>query len=350
VLDEITETVKRHIVCDKDVARPVALWTIFTWLVDRVQVAPMVIITAPEKRCGKSQLLTLIGKLCSRPLSASNISAAAIFRVIDAYHPTLLMDEADASMKEDEEKGGIVNSGHMRDNAFVIRIVGEEHEPKQFSTWGAKALSGIGKLSDTWMDRSLILELRRKLPDESIVRLRHADPEHFERLKAKIARFAQDSGAAIESARPELPESLNDRAQDNWEPLLAIADHAGGDWPEKARKTAMRLSGSTDAQSLSTELLADIRDIFEEKFHGQKVVSTAALLEALTEDEEKPWHTFNRGSAMSPRQLAKRLEDYSIKPDTHRVSKHKTSRGYLRQDFDEVFARYLPPPDEGDVE
>ena len=138
LLDEICATVRRFIVCEPKVAIAVALWIAFTWLIDRVDVAPLLVITAPEKRCGKSQLLSLVGFLSFRPLPASNISSAAVFRVVEAHAPTLLLDEADTFMKENEELRGVVNSGHTRQSAFVIRTVGDEHEPKRFSTWGLR--------------------------------------------------------------------------------------------------------------------------------------------------------------------------------------------------------------------
>ena len=129
-------------------------------------------ITAPEKQCGKSQLLTLIGKLSNRPLVASNITTQSLFRVVEAFSPTLLIDEADSFMRENEDLRGIINSGHTRQSAFAIRCVGDNHEPTRFSTWGAKAISGIGSLPDTIMDRAIIFNLRRKLPGEEVERLR----------------------------------------------------------------------------------------------------------------------------------------------------------------------------------
>jgi putative DNA primase/helicase len=148
LLDELVAVIHRFIICDRDTAIATALWCVMTWLIDRFQVAPLAIITAPEKRCGKSQLLSLIGRLSNRPLVASNISPSAVFRVIEAHRPTLLIDEADTFMRDNEELRGVINSGHTRQAAYVVRCVGDEHEPVQFSTWGAKALSGIGHLVD----------------------------------------------------------------------------------------------------------------------------------------------------------------------------------------------------------
>lgn len=339
LLDELVDTICRFIICDRSTAITAALWIAFTWFIDRVQVAPLAVITAPEKRCGKSQLLALIGQLSRRPLFASNISSAAVYRVIEKRCPTLLVDEADSFLKDNEELRGVINSGHTRQAAYVLRTVGDNHEPCQFSTWGAKAISGIGHLSETVMDRAVVLELRRKLPEEKVDRLRHAESGLFKTLASKLARFAEDAGLAVEQARPVLPERLNDRAQDNWEPLLAIADHVGGGWPSRARDAALSLSGvDQESLSLSAELLRDIREAFEHK-QAQRM-TTAKLLESLNADEERPWATYNRGSPMTPRQLAKRLADYHIKSHDMRFG-HEVRKGYELTHFADAFDRYL---------
>ena len=339
LLRDLSATVRRFIVCDHHTAIAASLWVAMTHLMDAVDVAPLAVITAPEKRCGKSQLLTLLGKLAHRPLTASNISPAALFRAVDAWKPTLLVDEADAFMKENEELRGILNAGHTRDSAYVVRVVGDDFKPARFSVWGAKALAGIGHLADTLMDRAIVLELRRKLPNEQVERLRYAESGLFEELAAKLARFADDNREAVRRARPELPASLNDRAQDNWEPLLAIAHVAGGKWPELGRQAAFKLSGSdSPTMTLGTELLADIREIFEHK----KVlrITSADLIEALCADDEKPWATYNRVKPINPRQISKRLGEYDIRPKTVRVG-YDRAKGYEREQFEDAFSRYL---------
>jgi putative DNA primase/helicase len=340
LLDEIYTTIRTFIICPEETARAATLWIAFTWFIDRVQVAPLAIITAPEKRCGKSQLLDVLGRLSRRPLVASNISPAAIFRVIEAYSPTLLIDEADTFLRDNQEAWGIINSGHKREGAYVLRTVGDDHEPKLFGTWGAKAISGIGTQAETLMDRAVLLQLRRKLATEKVERLRHADRHLFKNLAAKLARYALDAGDAIEAARPALPHELNDRAQDNWEPLMAIADHAGGDWPKLARTAALKVSGGDqDSISTSAELLADIQEIFEAKTFDR--ITTKDLLDALNADDLKPWATYNRGHAMSARQLAKKLEAYELKPHSLNMGGAARPKGYYRKSFDEVFERYL---------
>jgi putative DNA primase/helicase len=200
ILADVTAVVRRFIVCDKEISVAVALWCAMTWFIEVVQVCPLAVITAPEKRCGKSQLLALLGRLVCRPITASNISPAALYRAIDAWKPTLLIDEVDACMKDNEELRGIINSGHTRDSAYVIRTVGDTFTPTKFSTWGPKALSGIGHVADTLMDRAIILELRRKLSHENVDRLRYAEPELFENLAAKLSRFAIDYSEKVRQA------------------------------------------------------------------------------------------------------------------------------------------------------
>jgi hypothetical protein len=340
LLREISNTIKRFIICPPETVFAATLWVAMTWFIDVVQVAPLAVITAPEKRCGKSQLLFLLGRLVNRPISASNITPAALFRSIDAWQPTLLIDEADAFMRENEELRGIINCGHTRDSAKIIRVVGDDYTPTTFTVWGAKALAGIGHLPDTIMDRSITLELRRKLANEKTERLRHAEPNLFKKITAKLARFSQDYSDKVQQAKPELPEELNDRAQDNWEPLLAIADIADAEWPRLARTIALKISGDNEqSQSVGVELLADIQEIFENKNIDR--ISSAVLIESLCDDEEKSWATYNRGSSITPRQVAKRLREFGIISNTVRFGAMMTAKGYLKHHFDDAFARYL---------
>ncbi len=342
LLTMITTTIMRFIVCAKETAVAATLWIAMTWFIDELQVAPIAAITAPEKRCGKSLLLFVLKRLVRRALIASNVSPAALFRAVDAWRPTLLIDEADTFVRDNDELRGLLNCGHTRDSAFVIRVAGEDHTPTKFNAWGAKALAGIGRLADTLMDRSVNLELRRKLPHETVERLRHAEPGLFEALTSQLARFAEDYYEAVRSARPDIPSTLNDRAQDNWEPLLAIADVAGGPWPEMARQAAIKISGSENPQNtVGTELLTDIQEIFAQKKVDR--ISTANLIEALCADEERPWATYNRGRSISPRQVASRLKEYGIASRTVRIG-YDTPKGFLREQFEEAWARYLSPP------
>lgn len=339
LLDDLTHALVRHVVADKETLRAAALWAAFTWFVDVVQVAPIANITAPEKRCGKSILLTALGKLANRPLQVSNIAPAALFRSIELWSPTLLIDEVDAFLAAHDDARGILNAGFTRDSAIVIRCVGDDHMPTPFNVWGAKALCGIGKIADTLADRSVPLRLRRRTPGESVESLRHSDPVLWERLRSRLAPFALDSAEAIGKARPSPIAGLNDRANDAWEPLLAIAEAAGEHWPKSARNAAIALHGlEGEAPSIGAELLADVKVVFDTK-KASKIFS-ADLLEALVTDEEAPWATWNRGQPMSPRQLSAKLADFGIKSKDIRIGS-TNKKGYDLGSFLDAFGRYL---------
>lgn len=336
LLNEIAAAVGRFVICRRETTYAVALWVAMTWFMEVVQVSPIALITAPEKRCGKSVLLSFMGKLVCRPLSVSSVTPAALFRAIEKWRPTMLIDEADTFMQDNEALRGIVNAGHTRETAGILRCTGDDHEPTWFNTWGAKAIAGIGGLPGTITDRSVMLQLRRKLPQERTEKLRHASGL-FAPLARKLARFAADNQQAVAQYRPSLLDDLNDRAQDNWEPLMSIAHVAGGHWPERARQAALALSAS-DTPSLGTTLLADIRRIFDESDRDR--ISTEDLLAALCADVEGPWAEYRHGQPMTPSQLAKELSAYGIKSQTVRWGSH-TAKGYLLHHFVDAFARYV---------
>jgi putative DNA primase/helicase len=137
----------------------------------------------------------------------------------------LLIDEADTFLRHSDELRGIINSGHTRDTAFVIRTAGNDHKPRRFGTWSPKAIACIGAARDTIMDRSIVVPMKRKLPSETVTRLRHGDK--FGALVSQCVRFAQEHIDTLSTAEPAPPDGLNDRAADNWTPLLAIAEAAG---------------------------------------------------------------------------------------------------------------------------
>ena len=343
LLDEISKTIQRFIVMDKYQADIAALWISACWFVDDIQTAPIALINAPERACGKTQLLTLLGKLAPRAAQSSGISPSVLFRMIEKYQPTLFVDEIETVLKDNEDLRGLLNAGHTRDSAYVWRSVaaGDDFEPKRFTVWGMKAIAGINaiKLAETVTSRSIIFELRRKRSGEQVDRLRFAEPLLFERLTAQLARFAEDYSDKVRQARPILPDELGDREQDNIEPLLQIAYVAGDHWSDTATNAALKIfQASHSAQSTANELLSDIQEVFETK-HVNKI-STADLIAALVSDDEKSWQTYNRGKPLSPKQLANKLRDYGICSKTVRLG-YETAKGYELDQFADAFARYL---------
>lgn len=342
LLDALANVFQRYVVLPDHAATALALWVLFTYCIDKLSVAPILALTSPEKRCGKSTLLDALGRLVHRPLASSNITSAALFRVVEAWSPTLLIDEGDTFLRDSDELRGLINSGHTRANAYVVRVVevSGDFEPRRFTTWGAKVIAMIGKLPDTIEDRSIKIDMQRKLRGQKVEKLRHAPNEVFDRLRSQCARFAED----IVLQRPLIPEALNDRAADNWEPLLAIADAAAGKWPQLARIAAIVLSGdSKEADSIAVQLLSDIKAIFLKR-KVDRIASTE-LIELLSVMEERPWPEFAHGRPLTTRQLAKLLSPFSVMPETIRLGSNVTLKGYTLERFADAFARYLPCSD-----
>jgi hypothetical protein len=348
LLSDVSATIQQFIVLDAEQAHAAALWVALTHFIDSVEVAPLAIINAPEKSCGKTQLLNVMGRMAYRPLPASNASPSALFRAVELWKPTILIDEADTFFKENFELHGMVNAGYLRDG-FVLRseAVGDSFEPRMFSVFSAKAIAGIAlekHLTDATMSRGIVFNLRRKLPHESVSRLRHTDRGLFSEITAKLARFAADYSQKVRLARPKLPETLSDRDQDNWDGLLAVASCAGDEWVARATAAALKLSG-TGEKTLSTgnELLADIQHVFESKRVDK--INFADLIQALCDDDEAGWATYNRGKPITPRQVSKRLREYGISSKPTRFGYDGVQKGFEINQFVDAFARYLKNPD-----
>lgn len=344
LLGELVRTYARYLAQPDGAATADALWTLHAHAHDVAVVSPLLAFSSAAKRCGKTTALTVLGALVPRPLPASNITAAALFRAVEAYRPTLLVDEADTFLRDREELRGILNSGHTRAGAQVIRTVGDDHETRTFTTWSPKAIALIGDLPDTLRDRAIEVRLRRRRPDEAVERVRLDRLGELEPLRRRCARWAADNLDALREADPDVPGELHDRASDNWRPLLAIADVAGGEWPERARRAALRLSGAeVDDGDAGVLLLSDLRDLFAAR--GADRLASAEIVGALTEMEDRPWPEWRRGQPLTTRQLARLLQPFGVAPKQMRTDggSGPKVRGYESADLEDPFRRYLPP-------
>jgi putative DNA primase/helicase len=296
-------------------------------------------INSPKKGCGKSTLLDVLSRLVPRPLGASGITAAALFRVIEAARPTLLLDEADSYARDNEDLRGVLDAGHRRDGA-VIRTVGEDHEPRQFSAWAPVALAAIGRLPGTIEDRSIRISLRRRRPDEAVEPLRLDRTGELEDLARKAARWTADHAAELAAVDPAMPEGIINRAADNWRPLLAVADSAGGDWPARTRHAATELSTEGDDQSsIRVALLADIRTAFAAKAVDR--LSSDELAAYLANLDDRPWPDYRAGKPITKTQVARLLKPLRVSSGTIRLPDGSTPKGYYLTAFRDAFARYL---------
>lgn len=349
LLEDLLRAYKSYVVLPTYGGPTLALWTLYTYGFQHFEFSPRLAITSPEKRCGKSTLLIMLEILTHKALTASNISTASIYRVIELEQPTLLLDEADTFLRREPEMAGILNAGH-RVGGQTIRTEyrGRQAVPTCFKCFSPCAIAAINKksLPEPLLDRSICIQMRRKTADEHVERLRtRVAEQQFYDLRRKCVRFMSDFGEEIARLTPEIPDELSSRAADNWEPLLAIADFVGGIWPKIARNAAIGLIDKSDPddENLGTQLLLDIRQIFANCPNTQ--INSTLLCDKLADIPESPWAEYGyRHERINPRQVAKRLREYNIQSVNIRYG-HQVVKGYRLEDFQEAFDRYLPKID-----
>jgi hypothetical protein len=357
LLDELVAVVRRYVVVSAHASNAIALWILHTHAFELREISAYLGIESPEKRCGKTTLLSLLVALVNRPVVASNISPSAIFRAIEEVRPTLLIDEADTLLRGNDEFRGMLNAGYSRGTAFVVRVAPESPAERsgapgtgegaargdassrlaRFSCWCPKAIAAIGQLPETLADRCIRILMQRKAPGEICQRLRNLDPVP---LRRQCARFVADSADAITGARPSSPDGLNDRIADIWEPLLVLADLAGGPWPERARGAALDLSVQTEEISLIADLVHDIYITFLVRLTDR--MFTRDLVRALqVHAQNSPHRAWPKGK-ITDRWLARQLRPYDVRSRSIRIG-NLTANGYLEEDLDEIFKRYVSP-------
>jgi hypothetical protein len=360
LLDGIAATIRRYVVMSDAQRDVVALWVLHAHAIEAADSTPYLAVTSAEKQSGKSRLLEVLAQLVPRPLEAANISDAALFRALGGEGPpaTLLFDEFDSifgpKARDHEDLRGLINAGWRR-GAKAWRCVGEgaRQEVVPFAVFSAKALAGIGELPETVADRCIPIRLRRRAPDEPVARGRYRDiVAACEPLRKAAVAWAESGLGKLKAAAPELPDALSDRAQDGAEPLLAIADLAGDDWPTRAREAFVELHAGREetSESWGVQLLAAIRVAMEDEDR----ITTEELLERLKADDEAPWATWGQsGAGLAPRGLARLLAPYGIRSKDIRTSEG-TKKGYRSELFEDAWQRYLPPDpvpkrDKGDI-
>jgi hypothetical protein len=323
------------------------LWIAHTHMMAAWDTTPRLALLSPEPGSGKTRVLEVSELLVPRAVEAINMSSAYLFRRINSKDglPTILYDEVDAlfsgKSQTAEEIRALLNAGHRR-GAMVGRCVvqGKHVRTEESPAFSAVALAGLGFLPDTLMSRSIVIRMRRRRPTEQVEPFRRRDVLlEGHALRQKLKTWAAGVVNEISTARPAMPSGIEDRAADCWEPLLAVADVAGGHWPQISREAAVALvaAGRDANPSLGIRLLEDIRKAFQ----SDDKLPTEQLLYRLTELPESPWASI-RGKPLDDRGLAARLRKYQVHPKTMRIG-DRTPRGYERADFEDPWARYLPP-------
>ena len=354
LLADIEATIRRFVVLPGDhEAAALALFVAHTYALEGAHATPYLLIVSPEKRSGKTRLLEVLELMAARPWRVTSASEAAIYRKIAASSPTLLLDEIDAVFGEATERTeplrALLNAGN-RPGAAVSRCIrdGGSITVQDFGVFCPKVLAGIDtghRIPDTIRDRSITVAMVRRTQAERVERFRYRDADaQTESLRESLSSWGADTAAELHQARPAAPPVLDDRAAEAWEPLFAIADLAGGEWPSRARLAAEALSGDTESeeQGTATLVLTAIRRLL----NGDRMAS-AELADAINADEELPFGAWREGRGIDGRILARLLRPYGIRPRTIRLDDGRTPKGYLREQFSAAWERWLPHSPDG---
>jgi putative DNA primase/helicase len=366
---------RKYVIMSEHGALAVALWEIHAYALDAAEHSPRLQIKSPTYRCGKTTLMKLIKAIVPKPIETTNISMAALFRLIEMCQPTVLLDEAETSLKrengrDNEDMRMIFNAGHRRGDG-VVRTVGDDFEPRFFGVFGPLCFCWLVRrgeqVAQTIADRSITIELRRRLKDEEITRLRSNRIGNLSVLGRRAARWVADNMQVLMDAGPVMPDELNDRAQDNWRAMIAIADAISKDLGDRARAAALAIDAEAffaddDASLLA---LADADAIFKSKqVEAAKVgkvveaLKSEALVQELVELTDRPWKSWRKGSGngrepMTKHSLARLLKPYGIRPRKIRFSDDEKDvhRGYEAKAIRDARERFVDTetgPDLGD--
>lgn len=347
VLDDLESFLARFVAYPSEHARVAhALWIAHAWLMDRWDSTPRIAFLSTEPGSGKTRALEVTAPLVPNPVHAVNVSPAYLFRRVSdtAGLPTVLYDEIDTvfgpKAKDNEDLRGLLNAGHRRGaTAGRCEVRGKTVVTVDYPAYCAVAIAGLNDMPDTIQTRSVVVRMRRRAPHEFVdpwrARIHEAEAAP---LKARLATWAASFPATV--TWPHMPAEVTDRAADVWEPLLAVAEYVGDDWPIRARVAAVTLvtDVTARAESLGVRLLADLRTVFADK----RVMSTEDILAALTAMDEAPWGDL-RGKALDARGLASRLRRYGVERTTVNLGGVDRAKGYRADDLADPWSRYLSP-------
>jgi putative DNA primase/helicase len=315
VAEALAAAFKTYAVLPDHVPEVIALWVLHTYTVNCFSISPRLAITSPTKGCGKTTILRLLYHVARRAKRAGSISPPALFRVVEMFQPTLLLDETEKYIEHGGDIHALLNEGHAI-GGKVLRVLGDKLELREFNLFGPVAFARNGKLPDDLEQRSIVVEMKRRLPDEQLAELRDDRAEALQRVARMCARWAEDNEDEIKEADPDMGDLIN-RVADNWRPLFAIADAIGGEWPEIARAGPAAMAPK-DSDSIGTMLLADIKVVFD-GLTGEWAdrVFSEMLTEALHSMEGKPWAEFGKArKPITKNQLAQMLKGFKVTPET----------------------------------
>ena len=353
--DAVREFILRFIVMAPEQVVACTLWVFHTWVFEFATATPYLVVVSPTPRSGKTRVLEVLESLVRNPMRADDLSPAVLFRSIEQFSPTMLLDEVDTWFATDSERTellrGMLNSGN-REGGSVLRCVPPNWDVKAFSTFCAKCLAGIdnGRWPDTLLDRSVVIRVMRRTKDEVIERFRYLKGEQDARpLREGLRFWAATWSDDVIAAKVSFPEELSDRACDAWEPLFAIAEVLGGEWPALARHAAITLFHRQESLegSIGVTLLRDIKTVFASGAARMKSQALAKALRDLPDSRWASWGVRRGDPGLRPVDLAMLLRPFSIAPRPLRYgSDAGQARGYDREDFKDAWHRYVTDDDD----
>ncbi len=370
LLNEIHDNLNKYLTLPPHAATVMTVWVLYSYLIDVIYVMPYLCINAPEKQCGKSLVLEVLSKLAKKSYITTKISAATLYRFMEQYKPTLLIDEADTFIKSDPDMQNALNAGYIRGNCALKTSSDKDHKIEKFDASGAKvitAINAINVLPDTVIDRSIIIKLKKKTEDEKTVRYRRQainNPNHpiyksFAIIRSKLLKLAEDIKERVEDKFLDVNffntfdvYGVSDRMKDNWEPLLVIASIIGGDWYTNSLKAFDEISKiEIPQETIHSNLLCDIYKLVKGKLSDKVNISTKDLIKELCESlPDSNWNDFKFGKPLNEKDLNRLLGFYELKSRKIHNKCSKDFRGFYFKDFEDCFNRYCSRITKDDIE
>jgi putative DNA primase/helicase len=337
LLQEISAKTSKYIVLRPEAVTATALWTMTAWVHEGATHSPILAAISVEPDSGKSTLLGVLRFLVPKPFVSVEPTGPSVYRTVDREHPTLIIDEADDLFYRKSDLRAIVNAGWSRGTRIP-------RQGRWYDPFCPKILGILGKtkLPRTIASRSIILRMWPKKPEEKAEDFAYADDPEFSTIRRKLARWAADNVSIIKELKPLQPPGFNNRLSANWKFPLQIAQHAGGSWPEQARRSAIQLSRTPYEPSMGVQLLAALRAMFA---RNRTEITSEQVVQELLADPDSQWHEYRGRGPISKNHVAALLKDFEIRPVVvHPTKRADVSRhGYRAAQFEDAFARFLPP-------
>jgi hypothetical protein len=354
ILTMLETTFGKYVALDVGLPFVLTLWTLATHVFGCFDAFPYLAITSPTKRCGKTRLAEIVELYCANGLRTVGATSAAMFRSIQACSLkeetlTLILDEAEVLGKRSDRSESlreILNAGYRR-GQYVLRCEPSEaghYEPQQFSVYCPKVIVLIGNLTDTLADRCIPISMRRRKPSEEVARFFYSQAARdAKRSQSEMKKWVKANSRRVTKLHRQDLKFLEDREAELWLPLFSVCRAVAPHRVEQLKVIALGISGrklNDEPAEYGVLLLRDIRNVFAN--WQQDRLPTAALVGQLTNIEESPWATWGRGKGLDARGLSRLLRPFRIEPHNIRLEDNQIVKGYMREDFAEAWATYLP--------